>query len=68
VLTAGVEDGRMRAGDDLDELAWFDSAEPLPPMAFEADERIIERYRAGNLSAIPVEDISSGGEKRIRNI
>ena len=43
VLLAGVVAGEPRAGDDLEALKWFPFAGPLPEMAFEADERIIER-------------------------
>lgn len=44
VLLASVEAGEPRAGDDLETLKWFPISGPLPEMAFEADERIIERY------------------------
>jgi ADP-ribose pyrophosphatase YjhB (NUDIX family) len=45
VLLAGVVGGELRAGDDLEALAWVPLSESLPEMAFEADEYIIERYR-----------------------
>jgi 8-oxo-dGTP diphosphatase len=45
VLLAGVVGGELRAGDDLETLAWVPVSGPLPEMAFEADEMIIERYR-----------------------
>jgi 8-oxo-dGTP diphosphatase len=45
VLLAGVVGGELRAGDDLESLEWFPLSGPLPEMAFEADEHIIERYR-----------------------
>jgi 8-oxo-dGTP diphosphatase len=43
ILLAGVIAGEARAGDDLETLQWFPLGGPLPEMAFEADERIIER-------------------------
>ena len=45
VLLAGVVAGELCAGDDLETLEWVPLAEPLPEMAFEADEQVIERYR-----------------------
>ena len=45
VLLAGVEAGEPCAGDDLETLKWFPFSGPLPEMAFEADERIIESYQ-----------------------
>ena len=45
VLLAGVVTGELCAGDDLDTPEWVSIAGPLPEMAFEADERIIERCR-----------------------
>jgi ADP-ribose pyrophosphatase YjhB (NUDIX family) len=44
VLLARVEAGELCAGDDLETLEWVPLTGPLPEMAFEADERIIERY------------------------
>jgi len=49
VLLAGVAGGELRAGDDLEALAWVPLSGPLPEMAFEADEWIIERYRKTKL-------------------
>ena len=43
VLLAGVAGGKERAGDDLEALEWVPLSGPLPEMAFEADERIIQR-------------------------
>jgi 8-oxo-dGTP diphosphatase len=45
VLLAGVVAGELSAGDDLETLDWFPLSGPLPDMAFEADEWIIERYQ-----------------------
>jgi ADP-ribose pyrophosphatase YjhB (NUDIX family) len=56
VLAAGVVGGELRAGDDLETLAWVPLAGPLPEMAFEADERIIERYQKTELQwGLPVD-------------
>jgi 8-oxo-dGTP diphosphatase len=43
ILLATVVSGEGLAGDDLETLRWFPFSGPLPEMAFEADERIIER-------------------------
>jgi 8-oxo-dGTP diphosphatase len=43
ILLAGVIAGEPRPGDDLESLAWVPMSGPLPEMAFEADEQIIER-------------------------
>jgi 8-oxo-dGTP diphosphatase len=57
ILLAAVKSGEPSAGDDLETLAWFPFAGPLPEMAFEADSRIIERYQktllAGGLLVDP---------------
>ena len=45
VLLAGVEGGELCAGDDLETLEWVPLSGPLPEMAYEADERIIQRYK-----------------------
>ena len=56
VLLAGVIAGQPRAGDDLETLAWVPLSGPLPDMAFEADEWIIERYqKTGRTGALPVD-------------
>ena len=56
VLAARVVGGELRAGDDLETLEWVPLAGPLPEMAFEADEYIIERYRQTGLDwGLPVD-------------
>lgn len=56
VLLAGVVAGELRAGDDLEALQWAPLSGPFPEMAFEADERIIERYRnLGRTEGLPVD-------------
>ena len=56
VLLAGVVGGDLCAGDDLETLEWVSLAGPLPEMAFEADEHIIERYRQTELEwGLPVD-------------
>jgi ADP-ribose pyrophosphatase YjhB (NUDIX family) len=55
VLRAGVVGGELRAGDDLESLEWVPLSEPLPEMAFEADEMIIERYRMKLKEELPVD-------------
>jgi ADP-ribose pyrophosphatase YjhB (NUDIX family) len=56
VLLARVVSGELGAGDDLETLEWVPLAEPLPEMAFEADEHIIERHRQMKLRwGLPVD-------------
>ena len=56
VLLAGVVAGELFAGDDLETLEWVPLSGPLPEMAFEADERIIERYQKTKLEeGLPVD-------------
>jgi ADP-ribose pyrophosphatase YjhB (NUDIX family) len=56
VLLAGVVGGEPCAGDDLETLEWVPLSGPLPEMAFEADERIIEKYRETKLEwGLPVD-------------
>ena len=55
VLLAGVVSGELRAGDDLEALAWAPLSGPLPEMAFEADEWIIERYQMKLEEGLPVD-------------
>jgi 8-oxo-dGTP diphosphatase len=45
VLLASVVAGELSAGDDLESLEWVPLSGPMPEMAFEADEYIIQRYR-----------------------
>jgi 8-oxo-dGTP diphosphatase len=61
VLAAGVVGGELRAGDDLEALEWVPLSGPLPAMAFEADEWIIERYqKTGIEGALPVDPDFAG--------
>jgi ADP-ribose pyrophosphatase YjhB (NUDIX family) len=55
VLLARVVGGEARAGDDLEALKWFPLEGPLPEMAFEADQHIIERYSETRLEGAPVD-------------
>jgi 8-oxo-dGTP diphosphatase len=56
ILLAGVVAGELCAGDDLESLEWVPLSGPLPEMAFEADERIIERYHETELEwGLPVD-------------
>lgn len=45
VLLARVVGGELCAADDMEHLEWVPMSGPLPEMAFEADEHIIERYQ-----------------------
>ncbi|MCL1599187.1 MAG: NUDIX domain-containing protein, partial [Actinomycetia bacterium] len=39
-----VTGGTLRAGDDADDVGWFDLAD-LPPLAFNTDEEFLARLR-----------------------
>lgn len=45
ILLGGVIAGEFGAGDDFESVRWFPLHEPMPEMAFEADGRIVERYK-----------------------
>jgi 8-oxo-dGTP diphosphatase len=56
VLLARVVGGELCAGDDLETLEWVPLAGPLPEMASEADEHIMERYQQTKLEwGLPVD-------------
>lgn len=55
VLLAEPVGGELRPGDDLEELGWFPMEGPLPPMAFRADEHIIQRWSRTRLAGVPVD-------------
>lgn len=40
VYAAEVESGILRAGDDADEVGWFDTSQ-LPPLAFKATRKVL---------------------------
>ena len=61
VLLGRAAGGQARAGDDLEELCWVPLEGPLPPMAFQADRHIIERYHGGGLAGAPVDPRYAGG-------
>lgn len=55
VLLAEKTGGRLRPGDDMVRLKWFPLSGPYPPMAFEADEDIIDRYHRTRIAGIPID-------------
>jgi 8-oxo-dGTP diphosphatase len=55
VMVADVIGGELRAGDDVDAVSWHRAGDALPPLAFEADAHIIERYREAPFAGAPVE-------------
>jgi len=57
VVLARVVAGEPHAGDDLDEVAWFPLTGPLPEIAFDADQHIIERYHQTRLDGAPVDPL-----------
>ena len=63
VLLAHVVGGELCAGDDLETVAWFPLAGPLPEMAFEADAHICERYYRTQLEGAPVDPRYASAQK-----
>jgi hypothetical protein len=69
LFSAHDRNGNIRLGqfkfcacNDLETLEWVSLAEPLPEMAFEADEHIIERHRQTKLErGLPVDPDSGCG-------
>ena len=55
VIRAEVLGGSLQADDDMAEVGWFGPEDPLPPLAFESDMYIIDRYRRGLVQPMPVE-------------
>jgi ADP-ribose pyrophosphatase YjhB (NUDIX family) len=55
VLLAEVVGGDLVAGDDLEVLEWVPLSGPLPELAFEADEYIIQEYQSTQLEGLPVD-------------
>ena len=47
--------GELVAGDDLEQVAWFSLAGPLPELAFEEDAAMLELLAAGRLVGLPVD-------------
>ena len=46
--------GNLSPGDDVEDVKWFSFAEPLPEMAFEPDENLIQKYCSGQIESIKV--------------
>ena len=55
VLSARKTGGELRPGDDMVRLEWFPLSGPFPPMAFEADKHIIDRYYKTGIPGTPVD-------------
>lgn len=55
VLLARPIGGEAQGGDDIDLVRWFSNEEELPPMAFESDRHIIQRYFTTGLAGAPVD-------------
>jgi len=56
VFLAKVKNGLARPGDDIDKLDWFQIKGELPPLGFDADREIIERFSVKPIEGLPVED------------
>jgi ADP-ribose pyrophosphatase YjhB (NUDIX family) len=65
-LVARVMGGDLAAGDDLEAVAWFPVAGPLPMMGFQEDVGIIEMVAQGfaGLPIDPEHALSDGTERR----
>lgn len=48
-----VVGGKLQAGDDLSEVAFFPLSAPPQPLAFPTDRLVAAELRAGKMSAIP---------------
>jgi 8-oxo-dGTP diphosphatase len=55
VLLAEKISGELKPGDDMVKLEWFSPSGPLPPMAFDADRHIIERYHQAGIAGAPID-------------
>jgi 8-oxo-dGTP diphosphatase len=55
VLLAEKTSGELKPGDDMVKLEWFSLSGPLPPMAFDADRHIIERYHQAGMEGAPID-------------
>ena len=55
VLLTSKIGGRLSPGDDMVELEWFPLSGPFPPMAFNADIHVIERYREKRIPGAPID-------------
>jgi len=55
VLECESVGGELRAGDDVDAVMWLAPDDPIPPLAFEADDHIIRRWFATGIAGAPVE-------------
>ncbi len=65
VFCAATPVGGLEApDDDLSELKWVELGGPFPPMAFEADEHAIQRYRESGQQGIAADpDFASSRTK-----
>jgi ADP-ribose pyrophosphatase YjhB (NUDIX family) len=54
-VLAQIVGGQLQAGDDLESVAWFPLAGPLPEMAFEEDENLLARCLAEGIEGLPVD-------------
>ena len=64
-LSARVFGGELRAGDDLEAVAWLPLSGPLPEMAFAADSPMSERYPGHNWQRAPVDPDYAGARQRL---
>lgn len=55
VVCARPIGGRLRPGDDVDELCWARTGGPYPELAFEGDAFALERLDRGELQTLPVD-------------
>ena len=55
VCVASPVGGDEAPDDDISELRWVDMEGPFPPMAYEADEHIIRRYRETGDPGVPAD-------------
>lgn len=63
-LLARVVGGELRAGDDLEAVAWYPLAGPLPAMGFQEDVDVIAMYAAGRHEGLPVDERYTAASRR----
>jgi len=60
-LKAQVVRGKLKAGDDLEEVNWYSIAEEFPEIAFDEDRDMLTLYISGNYQEFPI-DIEYAGQ------
>jgi len=62
-LLASVVGGRLAAGDDLQEVAWFPLSGPWPELGFQEDVDVLEAYARTRFEGLPIDPSFAQQEK-----